>query len=398
VRVLLTNNGLDCRAGSELYVRDLALGLVRRGHQPVAFSTALGAVAAELRSATVPVVDDLERLAVPPDVIHGHHHLETTIAMQHFPGVPVVSFCHGWLPWEECPPVSPRIRRYVAVDDLCHERLVTEHGIAPDRVETLLNFVDLERFRPRGKLPPRPGRALVFSNRAGESSQLPAVRAACSELGIALEVAGAASGRVLERPEEALPGFDLVFAKGRAALEALAVGCAVVVCDAHGLGPMVTTDALERLRALNFGVRLLARRLERSAVAEEIARYDPHDAAAVSARVRDEAGLERALDRIEAIYGRALEAPPFGGASAAGELRASSRYLMFLAPTIKGAWVVARERDGLAGEVREERVRRLAVESELGRVHGTLTWRVRAFLLRSSLVRTLHRAARGRHS
>ena len=216
MRVLITNHTLDWRAGSELYVRDVALGLLRRGHQPVAFSTRLGAVAEELRAATIPVVDDLLRLAAPPDLIHGHHHLETTIAMLHFPGVPVVSFCHGWLPWEECPPVSPRIRRYVAVDEVCHERLVAEHGIASDRIDTVLNFVDLARFRPRGPLPPRPARALVFSNRAGEASQLPAVRAACSELGIELEVAGAGSGRVLDRPEEVLPGFDLVFAKGRA--------------------------------------------------------------------------------------------------------------------------------------------------------------------------------------
>ena len=130
MRVLITNNTLDWRAGSELYVRDVAVGLLRRGHQPVAFSTRLGAVAEDLRAATVPVVDDPARLAEPPDLIHGHHHLETTVAMLHFPGVPVVSFCHGWLPWEECPPVSPRIRRYVAVDEVCRERLVAEHAVA----------------------------------------------------------------------------------------------------------------------------------------------------------------------------------------------------------------------------------------------------------------------------
>ena len=401
MRVLITNHTLDWRAGSELYVRDVALGLLRRGHQPVAFSTRLGAVAEELRAATIPVVDDLLRLAAPPDLIHGHHHLETTIAMLHFPGVPVVSFCHGWLPWEECPPVSPRIRRYVAVDEVCHERLVAEHGIASDRIDTVLNFVDLARFRPRGPLPPRPARALVFSNRAGEASQLPAVRAACSELGIELEVAGAGSGRVLDRPEEVLPGFDLVFAKGRAALEALAVGAAVVVCDAHGLGPMVTTDALARLRALNFGVRLLPRRLERSAVVEEIGRYDPVDAAAVCARVRDEAGLETALDRIEAIYRRALATPPFGDASPAAEWRAASRYLMFLAPTLKNAWSVAQERDHLAaaleacradGDRQREGAERLG--SEVSRMRATIAWRARDLLLRSRMVRASHRALR----
>ena len=49
MRVLLTNNTLAQRGGSELYVRDVAIELMRRGHQPVAYSTLLGEVAEEFR-------------------------------------------------------------------------------------------------------------------------------------------------------------------------------------------------------------------------------------------------------------------------------------------------------------------------------------------------------------
>ena len=59
LRVLVTNRVLANRTGTELYVRDLALGLLRRGHHPVAYSPLLGKVAEELRAASVPVVDDL---------------------------------------------------------------------------------------------------------------------------------------------------------------------------------------------------------------------------------------------------------------------------------------------------------------------------------------------------
>ena len=46
------------------------------------------------------------------------------------------------------------------------------------------------------------------------------------------------------RPLVTLTGdYDLVFAKARCALEAMAVGAAVVLCDTHGLGPMVTSAA-----------------------------------------------------------------------------------------------------------------------------------------------------------
>jgi hypothetical protein len=48
MRVLITNNTLASRAGSELYVRDVALGLLNRGHKPIAYSTELGAAPREL--------------------------------------------------------------------------------------------------------------------------------------------------------------------------------------------------------------------------------------------------------------------------------------------------------------------------------------------------------------
>ena len=44
------------------------------------------------------------------------------------------------------------------------------------------------------------------------------------------------------RPEELLPKYDLVFAKARCALEAMATGCAVVLCDFAGLGSMVNPE------------------------------------------------------------------------------------------------------------------------------------------------------------
>jgi len=76
MRILITNNTLSNRAGTELYVRDLAVALLKRGHQPIAYSTRLGSVAEELRRATVPVINDLDSLSAAPDLIHGQHHLE----------------------------------------------------------------------------------------------------------------------------------------------------------------------------------------------------------------------------------------------------------------------------------------------------------------------------------
>src|SRR5438093_525468 len=255
--ILFTNNTLGARHGSELWVLDMARALLARGHRPAAFSLVTGRVADELRAATIPVVTDLANFAEPPDLIHGHHHVETLIAALHFPGVPIVHFCHGWLPWEERPLKHPAIVRYVAVDETCADRLILEEGIPADRVDRLLNFVDLDRFVPRDPLPAKPRRGLIFSNHAREDGYAAVIREACREARIDVTIAGAASGRVLDHPESAPAGLDLVFAKGRAALESMAVGCSVVLADPPGAGPLVTSSGFDRMRGLNSGVALL---------------------------------------------------------------------------------------------------------------------------------------------
>lgn len=336
LKILLTNHSLSNRAGSELYVRDLATALQARGHRPIVYSPVLGSVAREIRSAAIPVVDNLDGLVTPPDVIHGHHHLETMTAVLHFPSVPALYVCHGWLPWEEAAPRFPRILQYVAVDDTCRDRLVCEEGVPEDRVRVLLNFVDLDRFRPRAPLPPRPARALLFCNDNGP--HVAVVREACAKAGIPLDAMGIGLGHGSETPETMLAGYDIVFAKARSALEALAVGAAVVVVGAHGLGGMVTASDVDRLRRLNFGIRALTRSLTSAAVLAEIERYDPTDAADVSRMIRATAGRDRTVDDWLSLYRAVLaewSTRPVTGPDEAG--RAAARYLRWLAPIVKGA-------------------------------------------------------------
>lgn len=353
LRILFTNNTLATRAGSELWVRDAAIALKRRGHEPAAYSPALGDVAVELRAGGVPVVDDLDAVPWRPDLVHGHHHLETMAALARFPGVPGLFVCHGAVPFEEEPPLHPRLLRYVAVDAPCRERIAAA-GVPAARTLTIPNFVDLGRFPPRAPLPERPVRALVFNHSLGEGDGLRAIRKACRAAGIALDTLGAATGRVSARPEEELRRADLVFAKARAALEALATGCAVVLCDAKGLGPLVTAEDFPRLRALNFGFRTLAEPITEAAVTGRIAAYDAAGAARASARARAEAGLDEAVDALVASYAEVLAEPVPEDAEAEG--RAFSRHLQGLSVRIKEFDALRRERDVLAAELGAARV------------------------------------------
>jgi hypothetical protein len=299
-------------------------------------------VAEEIRAATVPVVSSLDGLP-PPDVIHGQHHLDTMVALLHFPGVPAIYVCHGWLPWEELPPRFPRILRYVAVDHTCRDRLVFERGIAEDRVRLLFNWVDLERFRPRCPLPKRPKRALVFSNYATEESPLRAVRKACARAGIVVDVLGSGVDEACAKPEAVLGNYDIVFSKGRAALEALAVGSAVILCDAMGAGPMVTMGNVDRLRPLNFGIRALCNPVNADLLAREIACYNPLDAFEVSKHIRASAGRESALDELVSVYQEVTDEHHRGlEDDLIAEERAAAAYLCELLPRLKQSDQVAR--------------------------------------------------------
>jgi hypothetical protein len=336
LRVLITNNTLDRRAGTEVWTRDLAIGLLRRGYLPVAYSPVLGDVAEEMRWATVPVVNDLSAVVAPPDLIHGQHHLDAMCAMLRFPGVPAVYMCHGFLPWEETPPAFPSIRRYIAVDDLCRERLLTSPGIDGDRVRIVRNSVDLSCFRPRPPLAASPRAALIFSNIPAGPAFVEPIREACRRTGIAqVDVAGLGGNLPTSTPATLLAKYDVVFAKGRSALEALALGCAVIVAEFPGIGGIVTPENVSAFREWNFGLRLLQRApVTVDAIVAELQKYDPHASCQVTRWIRDHASLDRALDEVEACYREALS-DGVGSISAGALGEAASSYLATLAPVIK---------------------------------------------------------------
>jgi hypothetical protein len=344
VRVLITNNTLDERAGSEMYVRDVAVALLRRGHQPVAYSSRLGAVAHELRAATVPVIDDLRQLTVVPDIIHGQHHLDAMTAMLRFPQTPAVYFCHGWLPWEELPPKFPTLQHYVAVDDLCADRLQCEHGVSADRIHLIRNFVDLRRVVLRDGLPEKPSNALVFSNSAREEGYLGVIRRACARRGIVVHAIGASVQRSEASPEQILGRHDIVFAKARSALEGMASGAAVIACDAAGMAGLVTEENYAAWRALNFGVRTLQRAITEDSVLQELDAYDAQRARAVALRTRAEADMEPAIDAIVDVYERAIADHQGASASVEARLNAASAYLRQISIEAKHRHIADRER------------------------------------------------------
>lgn len=401
--VLITNAFIRDWTGSELYVSDLATELIKRGHKPIIYSPRTGELAEELRKKSIPVVSEINSIRVKPDLIHGQHHMETMTALAHFPGTPAISFCHGTLPWEEIPPIHPRIIRYVTVSESIHDRLVFEYGIPAEKVTTILNSVDLKRFTARQSLPAIPKRSLVFSNHANEANLLGILRAAFSNTDITVDAIGYDTGNASKSPELLLGNYDMIFAVGRSALEALATGAAVICCGPEGVGPMVTTQNLDWLRHNNFGLRALTQPLTKEIISAEIQKYDMIDAQKVSQQVRATAGQENMIDQILDAYTTTIESwrkNPVEDPLA--ESLAFSNYLKGISDKFDEALTgralaVDQTRTEIALVNEKARVEITianqkinALQNEINTIKGTLTWRIYHRILSIKLFRDLY--------
>lgn len=382
--VLLTCHDLAHRGGVPLYTRDVATWLRDAGWTTIVYSPTLGPAAVMLREEEIRVVDDLGCIDTPPDLIHGQHHIPAMAAMLRFPRVPALFVCHGVLPWQEAPPVFPTLREYIAVDSLRRDRLVNDHGIAADRVSIVHNFVDTNRFGMRSPLPARPRRALLFSNQAARGDLwVQSIAAACRSRDLSVELAGVRSSRILQRPEDVLGSYDLVFARGRSALEAMAVGAAVILSDIEGFGPLVTSANFDELRDLNFGIGALHHPPD--SLASSIDAYDPLDAALVQERVRRDANRSHAMEALLQVYERAMTAIYTTQEHDVACMTAAGHYLNWLAPFVDRTIKETEARVGFD-------VERLA--GQLAFLHRTPLFRLRELLIRTPGLLPLYRRLR----
>jgi hypothetical protein len=308
-------------SGSEVAAELAADGLRRAGHEPVIYAPALGEQAERMRVRGHVVADRLSAIPFKPDVIHAQHSSPTLMAMTAFPDVPAVHVCHSARFAQEAPILHPQVRRFVAVDDLCRQRCLAD-GAPADRLSIVHNPVDLLRFVERPPLPDRPRKALLLTK---TKDQRQAVAVACKARGIAFDELGSAVGNVAPNLEAILPQYDVVFATARMALEAAAVGCAVIVADGRGVRGMLTSEVWTEWRLQNLGARLLAEPVTSDALIKALDAYDPKDAAQVTRQVRADADLTDYVAAMTRLYHAAIEE---GVTASASELRAANAALL----------------------------------------------------------------------
>lgn len=302
MNVLITNIAISEYTGTETYVKELAIELINRGHSVEIFTYFMGELAKELIEKGINVTSNLKQLKLTPDIIHAHHNITTLTVLNFFKFTPVVYFIHDRTTAFDYPFRHENILKYVAVDYNCKERYCIENGFKEEDVEVVYNWANTNRFRLKEKINPYPKKALVFSNYLNNYNIYPEIKEACAELGIEVEIIGSSSGNSCLKPEDILQKFDLVFAKAKAAIEAMATGAAVIVCDFTGLGGMVTSSNMNHFRDFNFGMKLMTNTPTKNNLLEEINKYDPSETVKVSEYIIKESDFLTVIDRLEAIY------------------------------------------------------------------------------------------------
>jgi glycosyltransferase involved in cell wall biosynthesis len=335
MRVLITNTSLATRGGTETFVRQLARGLQTRGHSVMAYSSDLSQGERMLEQDVIPVATDIENLTSLPDVIHGQHHLDAMTALNALSGVPAVYHCHGAV-WRGFCPRHPRIHRYITVSRTLKERIAIESNIEPSRIDVVLNGVDLLRFAKVREARPQALRALFYNSRhERHSATVTAVRDAAQRAGLELELLGFHFGNHTDEPHLVLPDYDIVFASGLSALEAMASGCAVIVLGRTSCGEMVGPDNFDRYREVNFSIATNSDPPSAVAIEAELLTYSAQRTVEVTRRVRREAGFESVVDRLLAAYDEVIEENRRTKRDLDAEIRANHLYLRKIVPLIK---------------------------------------------------------------
>lgn len=346
--VLITNHKLSGRTGTEIQTRNLALALLQAGHRPIVYSQTHGPIVDALRARSIVVTDDINTITLPIDVIHGHHNSCTATAAVRFPHVPAIFLCQDFAQWHDYPPKLPNIRRYLATSEANFDRLTAEGGVCSTDSQLLLNCVDLDRCQAGPPLPDRPTRALLF---AKGRSYVRAVQQACDNRGIALEVIGSAVDRLVADPEAHIRDAHLVFASGLGAMESIACGRAVVVCDPRGLAGFCSAADYPTYRRHNFGLRLLSKPLTVAAIEAEIDSYDPTSAMQVSASFRADGGFSHYVAQLEEIYDAVIAEHRASPVPQSAWHRAIADHLQRWGPTSSTAWPWMRERGALLSRI-----------------------------------------------
>jgi len=305
MRVLLTNHHLHDRAGSELYVSELASALKDRGHDVRIFTLLPGALADQLKRTgfIVYTPDDfaeVEKFA--PEVAHVHHGPCLWWVGAVNLSCPVIYSSLGVIPPHEAAPAAwPGIALAAAVSEEVRAKLGTTPFGKAVELHVMRNWFDDRGIKfPKASAPKTVRRVAVVSNHL-----TPELAQQLTDAGVEWTQFGLPNHSVEMTPAVLAP-FDAVVCIGRTALLAAALGKPVILYDFHGCDGLLEATRLDELASVNFSGRLT---LGKPSVEELRAMFTACtrlDVAALQRAMKQHYALSLRVAEWEGLYERAV--------------------------------------------------------------------------------------------
>ncbi len=372
MKILMTNNTLTDRGGSESYLETVSAELRRLGHEVLFYSPECGLVAHRLRDRGFEVHDDAGRLPADLDVIHGQHTNAVARVRERHPRTPLVFATHSWAISVEDPVAELGASAYLAFNELTRRRLAAHAATRGAEILRLTQPVEVSfADGVRDPVSAVPRRAVAVSRRMATVTTR--LARACAALDIEFQRIGDADG-VSPDPRPEMMAADIVFAIGRTALEAMAAARAVVVVDETAFGGWLSTSSYAALEADGFtGLGLGHSGREAEPQDDDLAALlrDYHPDLGTQARrlvTRHHAAQHHAAALVE-IYGAVADTPATATSTGTLALLAQDRFTLEHR-AVSAEWEAARLRNEVA-DLRGELERRLEERAHLvARVEG----------------------------
>ncbi|MEM9481815.1 MAG: hypothetical protein AAGA58_19365, partial [Verrucomicrobiota bacterium] len=184
-------------------------------------------------------------------------------------------------------------------------------GIDPTLFVQVPLCIEVEKYKSRENQTDGIAKALVLSNYLKEGAEVEAMREACASRGIELDAIGWRFGNVTENIPEILPDYDLVFAVGRSALEAMACGCAVIPLHGGLIDEPVGLENFVDFAEYNFSVRPEMRLpVGRATIERLLGNISPlKDREEMRLRVAESHDTSNAVQALEEVYNDLQSSP-----------------------------------------------------------------------------------------
>jgi hypothetical protein len=266
---VLANRLLDRAGGTEVHLLTLAEHLQRLGHEVCLYSPELGPFTDHVRQRGVDVAGELRDLPGDCDVVLSQDALVVYDLAERYPrAFHAFRVCGDVFDFQLPPQLEGIVDLIVVLSDR-YERLARASGVKAPLLRLRVP-IDSDRLSPVAPIRSRPRRAVLLGNYRDRDEL---VSEAWSRHGVEVSRVGGSSQRY--DLSAALADADIVVAKSRAALDAMACGRAVYVFDVFGGDGWVTPASYPALEADNFAGQATPRVIGVAELERDLADYDP---------------------------------------------------------------------------------------------------------------------------